>query len=103
MIARLCELLRRAGGRGREDDAPHRLEGVAVVVFDPLTGTIRPDLPPPGIGLTWKEAVGALVATYVERFPPDDLSLMAASGGAAAEADEQLAEEELSLADEEVD
>ncbi|MGI8479173.1 MAG: hypothetical protein ACR2M2_04860 [Gaiellaceae bacterium] len=97
LIARLCELLRRAGGRRREDDAPHRLEAVAVVAFDPLTSAMRTDLPPPGLGLTWKEAVASLVEAYVERFPPADVSLMSAAGGSADEADEQLADERLGL------
>lgn len=94
LIWRLCELLRRAGGRRREDDAPHRLEAVAVVAFDPLNATIRDDLPAQGSGLTWPEAVAALVSAYVERFPPGDLALMAAAGGAEEEADEQLADEQ---------
>jgi len=70
LIVRLVELLRRAGGRAREDDAPHRLEGVAVVAFDPATSTIRDDLPQPGIGLRWQEAVEAMARAYEERFAP---------------------------------
>ena len=70
LIRRLSEALRRAGGRMREDDAPHRLEGVAVVAFDPDTATIRDDLPPPYIGLRWLEAVETMARVYEERFPP---------------------------------
>jgi hypothetical protein len=99
LVARLCELLRRAGGRRREDDAPHRLEGVAVVAFDPRTATVREDLPAPGVGLRWDEAVEALARAYIERFPPDDLSLMSAGGGASIEAEEQLADEQLAFAE----
>jgi hypothetical protein len=78
LIARLIELLRRAGGRQREDDAPHRLEGVAVVVFDPRTGTLRSDLPKAGSGLRWEEAVEALATAYQERFLPRDAAVLAA-------------------------
>jgi hypothetical protein len=70
LIRRLSEALRRAGGRIREDDAPHRLEGVAVVAFDPDTATVRDDLPPSNIGLRWPEAVEAMARAYEERFPP---------------------------------
>jgi hypothetical protein len=87
LIVRLCELLRRAGGRLREDDAPHRLEGVAVVVFDPLTSTIRTDLPALGSGLRWEEAVDALASAYQERFPPTEIAL-----GAAEASDAELDE-----------
>lgn len=73
LIVRLIEALRRAGGRVREDDAPHRLEAAAVVVFDPATGTLREDLPPVGSGLRWEEAVRALASAYQERFPPAGL------------------------------
>jgi hypothetical protein len=93
LIRRLCELLSRAGGRAREDDAPHRLEGVAVVAFDPLTATVRTDLPAAGSGLTWSEAVDNLVTAYTARFPPEDLTLATAVGGATDEANEQLNDE----------
>jgi hypothetical protein len=79
LIVRLNELLRRAGGRQREDDAPHRLEGVGVVVFDPVTGTIRQDLPARGSGLRWEEAVSALAVAYQERFPPTEATLESAA------------------------
>ena len=79
LIVRLTELLRRAGGRQREDDAPHRLEGVAVVVFDPTNASIRDDLPAPGSGLRWEEAVSALAVAYQERFPPAEATLESAA------------------------
>jgi len=71
LIERVTEALRRAGGRRREDDAPHRHEAVAVVAFDPDTASVVPDLPAPGMGLRWEEAVAALADAYDERFPPD--------------------------------
>ncbi|MDQ2910983.1 MAG: hypothetical protein M3R39_08225 [Actinomycetota bacterium] len=80
LIVRLIELLRRAGGRQREDDAPHRLEGVAVVAFDPHAGTVRQDLPAVGSGLRWEEAVAALAHAYEERFAPASTQLEAAGG-----------------------
>jgi hypothetical protein len=78
LIERLCELLRRAGGRQREDDAPHRLEGVAVVAFDPEGAEIRPDLPKQGSGLRWEEAIQMMAEAYIERFPPTSAELEAA-------------------------
>lgn len=78
LIARLIELLRRAGGRRREDDAPHRLEGVAVVAFDPHTATVHPALPLPGSGLRWEESIQALAQAYEERFPPSAYQLLSA-------------------------
>lgn len=82
LIARLVELLRRAGGRQREDDAPHRLEGVAVVAFDPETATIRSDLPAPGHGLRWEEAIQDMARAYEERFAPP--SVQASEAGSEA-------------------
>jgi hypothetical protein len=74
LVARCCELLRRAGSRRREDDAPHRLEGVAVVLFDPDTSTIDAELPGPGSGLRWEECVASLAGAYDERFAPDEVA-----------------------------
>lgn len=86
LIKRAVELLRRARDRKREDDAPHRLEGVAVVAFDPDSGTLVPDLPPEGSGLRWGEAVQALADAYDQRFPPEEV-LDTESGDAGLEAD----------------
>ena len=72
LVSRCCELLRRAGNRRREDDAPHRLEGVAVVLFDPDTAQIDPGTPAPGSGLRWDECVHGLASAYDERFAPDE-------------------------------
>jgi hypothetical protein len=78
LVSRCCELLRRAGNRRREDDAPHRLEGVAVVVFDPDTTEIHPAIPAAGSGLRWDECVSGLATAYDERFAPADASEPAA-------------------------
>lgn len=74
LVARAVELLRRAGSRAREDDAPHRLEGVAVVLFDPDTAQIVPNMPPPGYGLRWEEFIEDMVDAYDNRFAPDEVA-----------------------------
>jgi hypothetical protein len=68
LIERAVERLIRAGGRKSEAEAPHLLEGIAVVVYDPDTGTIHPQLPKSGSGLRWEEFVHALVISYRARF-----------------------------------
>jgi len=68
LINRAVTRLIRAGGRRTEADAPHLLEGIAVVVYDPDSGSLDPELPPPGSGLRWSEFVDALVAGYEARF-----------------------------------
>lgn len=68
LIERAIERLVRAGGRKSEAEAAHLLEGIAVVVYDPDTGTIRSDLPTPGSGLRWDEFVSALATSYAARF-----------------------------------
>ncbi len=40
----------------------------AVVVYDPDTATIHPNLPAPGSGLRWEEFVSALAVSYRARF-----------------------------------
>jgi hypothetical protein len=87
LVARAVELLRRAGNRRREDDAPHRLEGVAVVLFDPDSSEIHEQLPAAGSGVRWQEFVQSLAEAYDLRFAPDD--------AAAAEEGPEL--EELTL------
>jgi hypothetical protein len=68
LIERAVARLIRAGGRLTEGDAPHLLEGVGVIVYDPETARLIPDLPPPGSGLRWDEFVAALNAAYEARF-----------------------------------
>ena len=69
LIDRAVARLSRAGGRQTEGDAPHLLEGVCVLVYDPDTQTLNPDLPPRGSGLRWEEFVDELVMAYEARFP----------------------------------
>ena len=64
----LVDRLVRAGGRRSEAVAHHLLEGIAVIVYNPDTGTIHPDLPNPGSGLRWQEFVEAMITSYRSRF-----------------------------------
>lgn len=68
LIQRAVSRLIRAGGRKSEAEAAHLLEGIAVVVYDPETATIDPQLPEPGSGLRWEEFVEALSISYKARF-----------------------------------
>lgn len=68
LIERAVARLVRAGGRKTEGDAPHLLEGIAVVVYDPDSGTILRELPAVGSSLRWEEFIDALVAAYKGRF-----------------------------------
>jgi len=62
------ERLTRAGGRRSEGDAPHLLEGVGVLVYDPQRGELDRELPPAGSGLRWDEFVRELARAYEARF-----------------------------------
>lgn len=68
LINRAVARLIRAGGRRTEADALHLLQGIAVLVYDPDSGSIDPQLPPIGSGLRWNEFIDALVAAYEARF-----------------------------------
>lgn len=68
LIDRAIERLIRAGGRKSEAESAHLLEGIAVVVYDPDTGAIHPDLPKQGSGLRWEDFVNALATSYRARF-----------------------------------
>lgn len=68
LIERAIERLIRAGGRKSEAESAHLLEGIAVVVYDPDTSAIDPDVPKPGSGLRWEEFIGALAMSYRARF-----------------------------------
>jgi hypothetical protein len=68
LITRAVDRLARAGGRRTEGDAPHLLEGVGVIVYDPDSGQLDPDLPAAGRGLRWDEFVSSLAAAYRARF-----------------------------------
>lgn len=68
LIARLVRRLDRTRLRETEADAAHLLEAVAVIVYDPDTGILDPDIPPPGSGLRWDEFVATMAETYDVRF-----------------------------------
>lgn len=68
LIERAIDRLVRAGGRRSEAEAAHLLEGIAVVVYDPDTAMLSPDLPARGKGLRWEEFVADLASAYRARF-----------------------------------
>jgi hypothetical protein len=68
LVRRAINRLIRAGGRQNEADAPHLLEAVGVLVYEPRTATIVPDLPSVGSGLRWEEFVETLSLIYDARF-----------------------------------
>lgn len=68
LVSRAVARFMRAGGRETEGDAPHLLEGIAVVAFDRETGAIEPDLPPVSSGLRWGEFIDSIAEAYSARF-----------------------------------
>ena len=60
--------LQRTRLRETEAEATHLLEGVAVIIYDPDTATLDPNLPPVGSGLRWDEFVETIAATYELHF-----------------------------------
>lgn len=71
LIQRAIKRLVRAGGRRTEGDAPHLLEGVGVVVYDPTAGAIHATIPSPDSGLRWEDFIANLAAAYDSRFVSD--------------------------------
>lgn len=74
LISRAVNRLVRAGGRRTEGDAPHLLEGIAVVVYDPQSGRLDPALPSKGTGLRWSEFVETLANAYNTRFGEGEIA-----------------------------
>jgi hypothetical protein len=68
LINRAVLRLARAGGRIKESDAPHLMEGVWVLVYDPETATLDPNVPPPGNHLRLDEFIDDLAKAYDARF-----------------------------------
>jgi hypothetical protein len=68
LINRLVQRLAKTRLRDTEADPPHLLEAVTVIVYDPDTATLHPDLPPPGSGLRWDEFVSRMAELYDVRF-----------------------------------
>jgi len=67
-VSRAVERFRRAGSRLTEGDAPHQLEAIAFIVFDPLTGKVHEKVPPTGSNLRWDEFLNSLATAYNARF-----------------------------------
>jgi hypothetical protein len=70
LIDRLVNRFVRAGSRRTEGDAPHLLEAIGVVVFDPETGMETPALPTLSSGLRWEEFIEKMAEAYEARFEP---------------------------------
>jgi hypothetical protein len=68
LIRRAVARFMRVGDRKTEGDAPHLLEGIGIIVYDPDSATIEPAVPPPGSGLRWDEFVERLAFAYEARF-----------------------------------
>jgi len=68
LIERAVERLVRAGGRRTEGDAPHLLEGIAVVAYNPDAGRIDRRLPRKSSGLRWENFIDLLAKAYEARF-----------------------------------
>jgi hypothetical protein len=68
LINRLVQRLDKTRLRDTEADPPHLLEAVTVIVYDPDTATLDPDLPPPGSRLRWNEFVSRMAEIYDVRF-----------------------------------
>lgn len=68
LVKKAISRLVRAGGRRTEGDAPHLLEAIAVVVYDPDTQTLSDTLPPKGSRLRWDEFIEDLAQAYEARF-----------------------------------
>lgn|GEM_PF-1475780 len=68
LIQRTIERLRRAGRRRTEADAPHHLESIGIIVYDPDKSEIDAELPPVGSGLRWTEFLDEIAQTYRLRF-----------------------------------
>lgn len=68
LVDRAVRRLQRAGGRLKESDAPHLMEGIWVLLYDPDTLTIDPSVPPLGAHLRYDEFIDDLVASYEARF-----------------------------------
>ena len=68
LITRATERFVRAGDRRTEAAAPHLLEAVGLVVFDPDTGEVSSDLPPRASRLRYDDFLTELAAAYDARF-----------------------------------
>ena len=68
LISRLVQRLDKTRMRDTEADPPHLLEAVTVIVYDPDTAALHPDLPAHGTGLRWDQFVSRMAEIYDVRF-----------------------------------
>lgn len=68
LIERAEERFVRARFREIEADPAHLLEATGLIVYDPDTQTLDPQLPKPGSGLRWDEFIARLADVYSLRF-----------------------------------
>ncbi len=68
LVGRAVGRFTRAGGRRTEGDAPHLLEGIAVVAFDRETGAVDAGLPPTASGIRWADFIATMAEAYDARF-----------------------------------
>lgn len=68
LIDRLVRRLERTRIRESEADAPHLLEAISVIAYDPDTAQMHPHLPSIGSHLRWKKFVDKLADDYDLRF-----------------------------------
>jgi hypothetical protein len=68
LIERLIARLGKTRARETEADPAHLLEAVAVIVYEPATATMLPDLPEPDSALRWASFVETMAQTYELRF-----------------------------------
>lgn len=73
--ADLVRTLERLGSREHVLDQAHLAEAIALVVWDPVDGSIDPSVPAVGSGLRFEEFMPRIHRAYVERYkglPPHD-------------------------------
>ena len=70
-LRRAARRLDRIRLRETEAEAHHLLEGFLLLVFDPKTGKLDPNIPAPSSPLRWDSFIDKLVGTYDTRFGAD--------------------------------
>jgi hypothetical protein len=68
LVRRAGVRLARTAGRQSEAGAPHLLEGVALVAYNPMTAAIWDEYPEQGSNMRWEGFVADLAANYRARF-----------------------------------
>jgi hypothetical protein len=78
----------RAGGRETEGDAPHLLEAIGVLVYDPDTAMIHPTVPGGETGLRRVDFIENLAKAHEARYEGQKEAAKAAIAEAASETSE---------------